>query len=251
MSDPLAIVRLAPSWETADIRAACTSLAETISALPQEAVIYRGRNTLSRFTLVGREVVAKAFPAPRTLLKRLQRVGRASKAVRAFDHATRMQALGIGTPEPLAAIVADDGRAWYLCAWAAGCTTVRHLNNLTDAQSDQQCAELARFIGRMHRAGAYHFDSTPGNILLRQEGDHTHFQVVDCNRMRFGHVGAWAGMRTLAQLRCRGRLLAGYCEVRGWQPDRVRWMYDLRLFLHRWNWRLKDASRPLRRRLGV
>ena len=251
MSAALTIVRLAPAWESPDRRADCARLVETISALPREAVIYQGRNTLSRFTLGGREVVAKAFPAPRTLLKRLQRVGRASKAVRAFDHAARMQALGIGTPEPLAALAANDGRAWYLCAWAEGCTTVRHLNNEEGPASDRVCAALGRFIGRMHQAGAYHFDSTPGNILLRQDGDDAHFLVVDCNRMRFGHVGAWAGMRTLAQLRCRGRLLESYCEVRGWPLARVRWMYDLRLFLHRWNWRLKNASRPLRRKLGV
>jgi tRNA A-37 threonylcarbamoyl transferase component Bud32 len=249
--DPLTIDRLAPAWEDPAIRDGCARLADSIAALPGDAVIYRGRNVLTRLTIAGREVVAKAFPAPRTLLKRLQRIGRAGKAVRAFDHAARMQALGIGTPEPLAALAAADGRAWYLCAWADGCTTVRHLGKEHGPDSDRQCAALARFIGRMHQAGAYHLDSTPGNILLREDATGIHFQVVDCNRMRFGRVGAWAGMRTLAQLRCGERLLAGYCEVRGWVPERVRWRYDLQLWLHRWNWRLKNASRPLRRKLGV
>ncbi len=251
MPAALTIVRLAPSWDTPEIRAACEGLADTIGALPADAVIYKGRNVLSRFSLAGREVVAKAFPAPRTLLKRLQRIGRASKAVRAFDHAARMQVLGIGTPEPFAALAASDGRAWYLCAWADGCTTVRHLQNASGSDSDRQCEQLARFVGQMHQVGAYHLDSTPGNILLTQVGEAAHFQVVDCNRMCFGHVGAWAGVRSLVQLECQDRLLSGYCAIRGWNPKSIRWMYDLRLFLHRWNWRLKNASRPLRRKLGL
>jgi hypothetical protein len=115
------LVRLAPAWDQPDIRAACLALPATIAALPPQAVIYRGRNTLTRFTLAGREVVAKAFPAPRTFLKRIQRLGRASKAVRAFDHAAHMQRLGIGTPEPFAALESPDGAAWYLCAWADDC----------------------------------------------------------------------------------------------------------------------------------
>ena len=244
------LVRLAPAWDQPDIRAACLALPATIAALPPEAVIYRGRNTLTRFTLADREVVAKAFPAPRTLLKRVQRLGRASKAVRAFDHAAHMQRLGIGTPEPFAALESADGAAWYICAWADDCRPAWHLHDSKVPDSDRWCDELGAFVGRMHEAGAYHFDSTPGNILFRVQDNSCEFFVVDCNRMRFGNVSAWSGLRSLAQLQCQGRLLAGYCRARGWSVASIQGMYDFRLSLHRWIWRMKNGTRPLRRKIG-
>lgn len=250
MADALTLVRLASAWDQPSIRQELSGLPQAIAARA-DGVIYKGRNTLTRLTIADREVVAKAFPAPRTLLKRLQRVGRESKAVRAFDHAAHMQRLGIGTPEPLAAIKAEDGRTWYLCAWAEGCTTIRHLNKQTGPEIDRLCSEVGAFVGRMHQVGAYHFDNTPGNVLLRHDGDVATFLVVDCNRMRFGRIGAWAGLRSLVQLDWRGRLLDSYCAARGWNPARVRWMYRLRVALERGSRALKGATRPLRRKFGV
>jgi aminoglycoside phosphotransferase (APT) family kinase protein len=162
-----------------------------------------------------------------------------------------MLALGIGTPQPFAAITADDGRAWYVCAWAEGCATLRQMSRDRGPAADRLCQEAGTFVGRMHQVGAYHFDSTPGNVLVRQEADRTVFLVVDCNRMRFGRVGAWAGIRSLVQLDGEERLLDSYCAARGWQPGSVRWMYRLRLRLDRWSRALGKATRPLRRKLGI
>lgn len=251
MADVLTISRLAPAWDTPAARQELMALPTTLAGCPQDAVIYRGRNTLTRLSVAGRLVVVKAFPAARTILKRIQRLGRESKAIRAYDHAARMQALGIGTPEPLAVLEADDGRVWYLCAWADGCTTVRHVSKSQGPEVDQLCQALGDFIGQMHRAGAYHFDSTPGNILYRPVDVPPKFLVVDCNRMRFGRVGVWDGLRTLAQLDWQGRLLDSYCAARGWSVGRIRWLYHLRLTIERWSRRLKSATRPLRRKLGV
>ena len=251
MVDALIIVRLAPAWDQPAIRQELQALSQAITARAADGVIYQGRNILTRLTIAGREVVAKAFPAPRTILKRVQRIGRDSKAVRAFDHAERMQQLDIGTPEPLAAIEAEDGRGWYLCAWADGCTTFRDVSRENRPQDASVCAALGTFIGYMHHVGAYHFDSTPGNILYRPEQQPPVFLVVDCNRMRFGRIGAWDGLRTLAQLDRHGRLLDSYCAARGWHPARIRWLYHLRLTLERWARRIKNLTRPMRRKLGV
>lgn len=250
MADSLTIVRLAPAWDTPASRQELATLPQAI-AQATDGVIYQGRNTLTRLKIAGREVVAKAFATPRTLLKRVQRIGRDSKAVRAFDHADHMQRLGIGTPEPLAAIECDDGRGWYLCAWAEGCTTFRNVSLEDLPQHAPLCAALGTFIGHMHHVGAYHFDSTPGNILYRPDQQPPVFLVVDCNRMRFGAIGVWNGLRTLAQLDWHGRLLDTYCAARGWRPSRIRWLYYLRLSIERWSRRLKNITRPLRRKLGV
>lgn len=251
MADALTIVRLAPAWDQPAIRQELSALPQAIAAHAADGVIYHGRNTLTRLTIAGHEVVAKAFATPRTMLKRVQRIGRDSKAVRAFDHAARMRTLGIGTPEPFAAIEAGDGRGWYLCAWAEGCTTVRAVSRACDPQDAPLCAALGTFIGHMHHLGAFHYDSTPGNILYRPDEQPPVFLVVDCNRMRFGRIGAWDGVRALAQLDHHGRLLDHYCAARGWRVGRIRWLYLVRLTIERWSRRLKSATRPLRRKIGV
>jgi aminoglycoside phosphotransferase (APT) family kinase protein len=251
VADALTIVRLAPAWDQPAIRDDLQALPQAIAARAADGVIYQGRNTLTRLMVGGREVVAKAFATPRTVLKRVQRIGRDSKAVRAFDHAAHMRTLGIGTPEPFAAIEADDGRGWYLCAWAEGCTTFRQVSRENLPQDESICAALGAFIGHMHHVGAFHFDSTPGNILYRPDQQPPAFLVVDCNRMRFGRVGVWDGVSTLAQLDQYGRLLESYCAARGWQVARIRWWYRLRLTIERGSRALKRSTRPLRRKLGV
>jgi tRNA A-37 threonylcarbamoyl transferase component Bud32 len=247
VADALTIERLAPAWDTPAIREELAALPQAL-ALAKDGVIYRGRNTLTRLSVAGREVVAKAFPSPQTLIKRLQRFGREVKAVRAFDHASEMQRLGIGTPEPLAVLTAADGRGWYLCAWAEGYTTFRAVSRMQVSSDQPLCAALGAFIGKMHRLGAYHFDSTPGNILYRPDQLPPEFLVVDCNRMRFGRISVGQGLHSLVQLDWHGRLLESYCAERGWDAARIRWRYRLRLTLERWIRRLKSLTRPWRRK---
>jgi tRNA A-37 threonylcarbamoyl transferase component Bud32 len=251
MDSNLVIVRLAPAWEDHVVREALNTLPDLLARQAPDAVIYAGRNVLTRVKIGGYDVVAKAFPAAQTVLKRLQRFGRTSKAVRAFDHDRRMLDLGIGTPEPFAVIEATDGRAWYLCAWIADCATVRYLDQRDGDEAEKLCHDLGHFIGQMHHLGVYHFDSTPGNILLRQVNNQSHFLVVDCNRMRFGRIGVWAGLRSLVQLETRGRLLTGYCQARSWDVARVKRTYQLRLWCDRMILRMKKFTRPLRRKLGL
>jgi hypothetical protein len=68
--------------------------------------------------------------------------------------------------------------------------------------------------------------------------------------MRFGAVSCWAGLRSVAQLHCRGRVFPTYCAERGWNPRALHGLYALRLTWHRVVWWCKDGSRPLRRKLG-
>jgi tRNA A-37 threonylcarbamoyl transferase component Bud32 len=245
---PLLVIRaLASSWDNLEARNACLAIESVLAQAPADAVIYRGRNTLTRVSFVGHEVVVKAFPAPRTLLKRIQRWGRASKAMRSFEHAMRMLQLGISTPEPIAVIEANDGRAWYLCRFAANYIPAGRAGS-----SDEIIAALGGFLGRMHACGAFHYDATPGNFLLRVDDLSAPILVVDCNRMRFGGVSAWAGTRSLMQLRNHDeRLLRSYCAARGWSGGLIRKLYYVRWAWHHAAWACKNATHPLRRKCGI
>ena len=45
--------------------------------------------------------------------------------------------------------------------------------------------EFTRFMHRMHDAGIYFEDHSPGNTLVKKVGDNYHFYLVDLNRMKF------------------------------------------------------------------
>jgi aminoglycoside phosphotransferase (APT) family kinase protein len=52
----------------------------------------------------------------------------------------------------------------------------------------------------LHQQGIYHLDYSPGNTLIKKEGDLYHFAVVDLNRMKFIPVGFEKGIQNFRQL---------------------------------------------------
>jgi hypothetical protein len=244
---PIRPIHLCPAWDTPAGRELALRLGELAAAAPPEAVVYKARNTLVRLDLLGTTAVVKCFPA-RTGWQR--RWSRSSKAVKAYANAAELRRRGLGTPEPLAAVEGDDGRSWFACAWIDGCRSVWNLHDGALPDADRHCEELGAFIGRLHQAGCDHRDLTPGNVLLRPQGDGYEHLLVDCNRMRFVPVSARAGLARLVSLECQGRTLAGYCRVRGIPLPWARRFFAAVAGWHRFKWQLKDRTRPWRRRLA-
>lgn len=239
------MILLAPPFDTAAGRTWADRLPALVAQAPDQAVIYRARNTLVRVPGPdGAEVVVKAFGRG----KWYRPGGSAIKARKSFLAALGLVERGLATPAPVAAIAAE-GRGYYACAWVPGCATVWDLH-FGRVQGDP--AALARFIAAMHQAGALHRDNTPGNILLRPrtDGGHDHL-VVDTNRIAFGPVGLLAGLRNLVMTECHGHLVDPYLEARGATSAGLRSWYDAWAIEHRWRWAVKRGSRPLRRKLGL
>ena len=112
-------------------------------------------------------------------------------------------------------------------------------------------APLAEFVARMHEASVHHADLTPGNVLLQPVGDGFAHLLVDLNRMRFAPVSLRTGLAALAKLECAGHLVAPYAAARGADPVVAQRIYARVTLLERTSRRLKDATRPLRRKLGL
>ena len=252
------IARLAPEWEQPAAKALCTQLEALSRQVPAEAVIHAGRNLIFRHRVGDEEVAVKRFPVRggRRLIYRL----RASKAVRAFDNAARLLALGIGTPRPLAAVEVRRGGAllasFCCCAFLPTFREARSLKS-RDAPDRAALLELlGEFIGRLHESGVEHRDLTSGNVLLIPDPTKpagVTFQLVDLNRVRFGRIGIGAGLANLAQLRLQdsGALLSGYCRARSLVASRAAPYYRFRLGLRTVRHVIKERTRPLRRRLGL
>ncbi|MGM9871123.1 MAG: lipopolysaccharide kinase InaA family protein [Muribaculaceae bacterium] len=159
--------------------------------VPSDAqLIYKGRNRVFSLSRNSTELSIKAFRKPRFLNAYIYGSVRKSKARRSYEYAARLLSLGIGTPEPVAYIENyDNGRlmeSYYICLQVDG-HTVRDWERLPDSQP--LIDALAREMVRMHRAGVYHKDFSPGNILYTiDDGGAYHFYHIDLNRMEFGIV---------------------------------------------------------------
>jgi hypothetical protein len=209
-------------------------------AMASSEVVYRGRNTLVRVSWLGRDTVVKCFPPGRGAIK----------ASKALANAQRLQELGIGTPEPFAAVIGADGAGWFACAWIGGCRAVWDLHDRSQPDSDRHCADLGAFIGRMHQACVHHRDLTPGNVLLAPAPSGFTYLVIDHNRMSFGRIGFLRGVAALVQLECAGRTLGGYCAARAFPLGLARAWYTTVAVWHRLRWWVKDGTRAWRRRLA-
>ncbi len=158
---------------------------------PGAAEVYHARNTVySLDTDAGIRLSIKDFHTPSAINALVYTRLRRSKARRSYENAVRLSAMGFDTPDPVAYIEIHRGamltRSYYICRQIDGAQDLR-LWHLRDAVSMSPVLDgLARYMVRLHRAGVFHKDFSPGNILYRDEGGTLRYYLIDINRMSFG-----------------------------------------------------------------
>ncbi len=246
--------QLAPSWDTSEARAWCATLPATVAALPDAAVIHRGRNTLYRTIALGRAVVIKRFGLPRSRLGRMGVRLRGSKAQRSMRAARALVERGFATPEPLAAV--DVRRTVSVTDCYYCCADQPSRSSLREARDDVALArDFGGFVARLHARRVLHRDLNATNVLLVEASGDARFCLIDLNRVSFGRVGTLRGLWNLQTLGYDGAarlaLIDGYHAERHRAPRAFVRAIDATLgrIWRAW-WFLKSVSRPLRRRLG-
>lgn len=151
------------------------------------SLIYQARNKVYNYTYGTTKLNIKAFHAPRFVNAYAYGTLRKSKARRSFEFAGRLKSMGIGTPEPVAFIEKyESGKlrdSYYICLQIEG-DNVRDWELKPD--SEQLIQALAADLVRLHRAGVFHKDYSPGNILFTRDADGRYkFYYIDLNRMQF------------------------------------------------------------------
>lgn len=173
----------------ADIAGAASLVASFAAGVPDDArVIFRGRNTVA-LVPGAEDFCVKAFAEPSALKGFIYGVMRKPKAIKAFDNAMRLRTLGFDTPEPVGAIACRQGllltSSCYICRYCADAKELRGVEQEPDFAPIAKA--LAAFMNRLHRAGVFMKDFTPGNVLWRREADGSYsFSLIDINRMAFG-----------------------------------------------------------------
>lgn len=167
--------------------------------------IYKGRNELKEFDIDGIKYVVKSFRLPHILNRFVYRFFRSSKAQRSYEYANELTGIGLNTPKPVGYVCDNSAfllnRSFYV-SLKSGCRyTFRDLEKDGFPDRDKVLKAVAGVTAKMHENGMLHKDYSTGNILFdfTPQGD-VYIEIIDLNRMRFGHVSMDLGCRNFDRL---------------------------------------------------
>ena len=202
----------------------------------QGEIIYEQRNQIRRMTVDDLSLVVKRFHAPSLLNRIAYSCLRQPKAVRAYRNALTLREKGIATPEPVAYILCGKGllQESYLVTLES---TLKHsFYDFRDgiiAGKEDLIHAFAQYAARLHNTGVLHQDFSPGNILYDRVNCKWQFELVDINRLRFGHVSPKQGCYNLCRLWGKTdffeTLIPVYARQRGIdEPQCRKWVLQAR-----------------------
>ena len=148
------------------------------------------RNSIKLFELDAQTVNIKSFKIPNIFNKIAYKFLRKSKAQRSFEYAQKLLDLGIGTPHPIAYYEFSSGlffgKSYYISEHINCDLTYRELiKNLDYPDHEKILREFTKFTFKLHENHVYFLDHSPGNTLIKKEGNDYKFYLVDLNRMQF------------------------------------------------------------------
>lgn len=224
-------------------------------------VLHQKRNTVKKVQLDDADLVVKSFKIPGGVRALLYGRFRKSKARRSFEHAQRLQALGIETPAPVAFVEQyRRGRlraSYFVSEYYPHDFSMSHVlpaagGGKAPDEAGAVIDAFTRFTFRLHEAGVLHRDYNTGNILVRcQAGDWT-FAIIDINRMRFGRLSVRQRLNNLVRLTddiaAMQRMARTYGQLSHLDPRRCE---RLLLKLKRQHWRRLDTRKRFKKLLGA
>lgn len=149
------------------------------------------RNAIKLFEIDDITLNIKSFKKPNLINKIVYRYFRKSKARRSFEYASKLMALGIGTPKPIAYFENFDfiglNDSYYVCEHLENVFEFRALVQNEDFNKRESIIrQFVEFSYQMHQKGVEFLDHSPGNTLIKDNNDGTYsFYLVDLNRMKF------------------------------------------------------------------
>ena len=193
-------------------------------------VLHTGRNTIKAFEVNGERLAVKRFCRPNLLRAVIYTFFRRSKARRSYEHAVRLRALGIDSPEPIAwseyrrhGLLSDS---YYISRRSDYAPLSQTTTHFPAAGTLPVLEAFARFAVKLHEKGIEHRDFNHGNILWSRTATGTYrFQLIDINRMHIEDrpLSSRACMINLRRLSCPTvaffYILDRYAETRGWNVD--------------------------------
>lgn len=225
MSRPL--IQIAPEFE--HLRPYLENIEEHFA---KGRVIHSGRNEIHAVTPPGGpELNVKRYHKPIWINRVAYTFLRKPKGVRAFEYPRILLERGFETPAPVAYIERREGGliafSYFVSVQSSLSRRFFEFGDATEEQYGSVMREFARLTARLHEAGIFHLDYSPGNILFDSDGKGGwKFSLVDINRMQFRRVGFREGLfgfvRLWGQPEMFALLAEEYAKARGEDPAAAR-----------------------------
>lgn len=149
--------------------------------------IHKARNELKIIAYDGVDTVVKSFKVPNLFNRIVYSFFRDSKAKKSYQYGLKIKEF---TPTPIGYIEFYSARllkeSYFISEKFSYDFTIRE--PLLDQNFKDREAVLrafATFSYKLHEAGIFHDDYSPGNILIKKNGADYEFKIVDINRMKF------------------------------------------------------------------
>jgi len=163
------------------------------------------RNIIKIATLDNVVLNIKAFKIPNVFNQIAYKFLRKSKAQRSFEYAEKLMELQVGTPKPLGYFEYTTPflfkKSFYISEQLDCDLTYRELiHDFNYPDYDNVLRAFTRFTYSLHEKQINFLDHSPGNTLIKKNGDDYKFYLVDLNRMHFGKMDFGSRMKNFARL---------------------------------------------------
>ena len=149
--------------------------------------IHKARNEIKIINYHNQDLVVKSFKIPNLLNRIIYTFYRSTKAKKSYEYALKIKEF---TPQPIGFIefyasgLLKD--SYFVSEKFDYSFTIREpLLDTFFPNKNEILKAFAHFTFDLHQAGIFHFDYSPGNILIKKENNDFIFKIVDINRMKF------------------------------------------------------------------
>ena len=170
------------------------------------------RNMIKLFDLDGKIINIKSFKVPNIVNQIAYKFFRKSKAQRSFEYANRLTELNVGTPKPIAYFEFTTPflfkKSFYISEQLDCDLTYRELTtDLNYPEHETILRAFTKFTFDLHEKGINFLDHSPGNTLIKKNGDTFEFYLVDLNRMEFKTMNFEDRIKNLSRLTIKDALV--------------------------------------------
>jgi serine/threonine protein kinase len=149
--------------------------------------IHKARNEIKVIEHENQKLVVKSFKIPHFINKIVYTFFKKSKAQKSYEYALKIKEF---TPKPIGFIefykMGLLNESYFISEKFEYDFTIREpLLDMNFPNKNEILKAFANFTFNLHQAGIFHFDYSPGNILIKKENDDFIFKIVDINRMKF------------------------------------------------------------------
>ncbi|WJJ98057.1 lipopolysaccharide kinase InaA family protein [Algibacter luteus] len=163
------------------------------------------RNIIKIVKIEGVDYNIKAFKIPNIFNKIAYNFFRKSKAQRSFEYAKKLSELKVGTPKPIAYFENKNPlffkESFYVSEQLQCDLTYRELTkDLNYPDFNAILRAFTRFTYSLHEKGIHFLDHSPGNTLIKKNGNTYDFYLVDLNRMKFESLDFESRIKNFSRL---------------------------------------------------